>query len=122
MPDKSKNRSFLFRVLAWITGRSKSKISPTEQITADLARARFSKSRGEYSEALAVVNEVLEKNPDFSEAIFLKAQVEWEGFKSIDLARKNLDKLLELVKDDEPFRKRVSNYYMGLIKGEPDVS
>jgi len=62
----------------------------------------------------------LEKDPEFPEAIFLKAQIEWEGFKSGSLARKNLDKVLELVKDDEPFRKRVSNYYMLLIKNEGD--
>lgn len=108
-------------LFALLTGWSNKKIPLTDQYTADLSKARFSKSMGKYSEALVIINEVLEKIPDFPEAIFLKAQIEWEGFKSSTLARKNLDKALELVKDDEPLRKRVSNYYMGMIKGETDV-
>jgi hypothetical protein len=104
-----------------LTGWSDRKIPEKEIYSADLAKARFSKSRGEFSNALVTINEVLEKEPEHPEALFLKAQIEWEGFKSGDLARKNLDKLLELVKDDEPFRKRVANYYMGMIKGETSV-
>jgi hypothetical protein len=107
-----------------MSGWTNRKIPTREQYSADLAKARFSKSRGEFSNALIIINEVLEKDPEYPEALFLKAQIEWEGFKSGSLARKNLDKVLELVKDDEPFRKRVSNYYMLLIKneGEKDVS
>ncbi len=101
-----------------LTGWSGKKIPERESFSADLAKARFSKSRGDFSNALVIINEVLEKDPELPEALFLKAQIEWEGLKSGDLARKNLDKLLELVKDDEPFRKRVANYYMGMIKGE----
>jgi tetratricopeptide (TPR) repeat protein len=108
-------------LFALLPGWSNKKIPLIEQYTADISKARFSKSMGKYSEALEIINEVLEKIPDFPEAIFLKAQIEWEGFKSGDLARKNLDKALELVKDDEPFRKRVANYYMGMIKGESNV-
>lgn len=108
-------------LFALLTGWSNKKIPLTEQYTADLSKARFSKSMGKYSEALVIINEVLEKIPDFPEALFLKAQIDWEGFKSGDLARRNLDKVLELVKDDEPLRKRVANYYMGMIKGETDV-
>jgi hypothetical protein len=105
-----------------LTGWSDRKIPARETYSADIAKARFSKSRGDFSNALVIINEVLEKDPEFPEALFLKAQIEWEGFKSGSIARKNLDKVLELVKDDEPFRKRVSNYYMGLIKGDTDVS
>jgi hypothetical protein len=109
-------------VFGLLTGWSDRKIPARETYSADISKARFSKSRGEFSNALVIINEVLEKDPEYPEAIFLKAQIEWEGFKSGSLARKNLDKVLELVKDDEPFRKRVSNYYMGLIKGDTDVS
>jgi hypothetical protein len=109
-------------LFALMTGWSDRKSPTREQYSADIAKARFSKSRGDFSNALIIINEVLEKDPEFPEALFLKAQIDWEGFKSGSLARKNLDKVLELVKDDEPFRKRVSNYYMGLIKGETNVS
>jgi hypothetical protein len=103
-----------------LSGWSDRKSPARETYSADIAKVRFSKSRGEFSNALLIINEVLEKDPEFPEAIFLKAQIEWEGFKSGSLARENLDKVLELVKDDEPFRKRVSNYYMLLIKNEGD--
>ena len=101
---------------------SAKKIPLKEQYSADIARARFCKSRKEYSEALNIINEILENIPDFPEALFLKAQILWEGFKNSKETSAALDRVLELVKDDEPFRKMVSNYYLGLIKGETDVN
>ncbi len=107
-----------------MSGWSDRKIPARETFSADLAKARFSKSRGDFSNALIIINEVLEKDPEFPEALFLKAQIEWEGFKSGDLARKNLDKVLALVKTDDPLRKLASKYYMSMIKndGDKDVS
>lgn len=106
---------------ALMSGWSNKKIPLKEQYSADMSRARFCKSRKEYSEALNIINEILENIPAFPEALFLKAQILWEGFKNSKETSTALDRALELVKDDEPFRKRVSNYYMLLIKNEGDT-
>ncbi len=104
------------RLSVLMSGWSDRKIPQREQYSADLANARFSKSRGDFSKALVIINEVIENNPEFPDALFLKAQIEWEGFKSSTLARKNLDKAIELVKDDDPLRRLIANYYIRMIK------
>ena len=58
-----------------------------------------------------IINEVIEKDPEFPEALLLKAQIAWEGYKNKELARRNLDMILELVADDDPMRKWAVNYY-----------
>ena len=101
-----------------LTGWSERESHPREQLSADMARARFSKGKKQYKEALIIINEVLDKDPDFPEALFLKAQIVWEGYGNKELARRNLDKILKLVADDDPVRRWVINYYhdIGKIK------
>ncbi len=97
-------------------GWSNRKILPQEQYSADLTRARLTRSRKQFREALIIINEVLEKAPDFPEALLLKAQIVWEGYGNRELARMNLDKILELVHDDDPIRKWAVNYYHDIGK------
>ena len=103
---------------ALMSGWSHRKIPSREQYSADLAKARFSKSRGQFREALMIINEVIEKDPEFPEALLLKAQIAWEGYKNKELARRNLDMILELVEDDDPMRKWAVNYYHDIGKNK----
>jgi tetratricopeptide (TPR) repeat protein len=99
--------------LAW-THR---KTDLSEQFSADMAKARISKGKGQFREALLIVSEVLEKYPDFPEALLLKAQIMWEGYDNKELALRNLDKVMSLVKDDAPIHRWAINYYHEVIKG-----
>ena len=100
-------------ILAWTS----KKTDLSEQLSADLARARFSKGRKQFREAILIVNEILEKHPGFPEARLLKAQIAWEGFSNKELALRNLDKVMELVKDDNPIHRWALNYYHEVKKG-----
>ena len=99
--------------LAW-TSR---KTDLSEQLSADLAKARFSKGSGQFREALLIVNEILKKHPNFPEARLLKAQIAWEGFNNKELALRNLDKVMELVEDNAPMHRWALNYYHEVTKG-----
>ena len=99
-----------------LLGWTSKKISLREQLSADLAKARFSKGNGRFKEAIIIINEVLEKYPKFPEALLLKAQILWEGFENKALALENLDKVIELVKDDDPIHRWALNYYHEIIK------
>jgi hypothetical protein len=50
---------------------------------------------------LVKVNEILSQEPDFSEALFLKAQILWEGYKSAQGAKIYLDKAKDFVSPEE---------------------
>ena len=63
-----------------LTGRREAVWTIREQVQGTLSQARFNKESRDYEAALSFVNTVLEKDPDFTEALFLKAQILWEGF------------------------------------------
>jgi len=98
------------------TGRSNRKVTPRELHSADLAKARFSKAKGQFKEALNIINEVVEKDPEFPDALLLKAQILWEGFENRELALKYLNKVIELVQEDDLIRRWAVNYYHEIIK------
>lgn len=82
-----------------------------------MAKARFSKSKGQFKEALIIINGVLEKNPKLPDALLLKAQIVWEGYGNKELALRNLDKIIEQGQDDAPVHRWAVNYYHEVIKG-----
>ena len=99
-----------------LSGWTATKISTREQFSADLAKARFCKSKGQYREAIIIISEVLEKDPKFPEALLLKAQILWEGFENRALALENLDRVMDLVQEDDPIHRWALNYYHEVIK------
>ena len=60
--------------------------------------------------ALYLVNQVIDKAPDLPEALFLKAQILWEGFGN-QAAEGYLKKVLRLVKVGEPLHRWALNYH-----------
>ena len=97
----------------WITRE----IPRQEQFSADLARARFCKGHGQYRKALTIINEVLREYPQFPDALLLKAQILWEGFENKGAALKYLEKIIEMVQDDDPIHRWAINYYYEVKKG-----
>ena len=95
---------------------SSKKVSPREAFAADLARARHSKGTGRFEEALATINNVLVKDPDFPEALYLKAMILWEGFRNRPESTSCLKKVMELVESHETLHRWALNYYEDMTK------
>ncbi len=93
-----------------LTGRREAVWTIREQVQGALSQARFNKENRDYEAALSFVNTVLEKDPDFAEALFLKAQILWEGFGQPHAAIQFLEKVLAL--EDE--NKMVQNHALML--------
>ncbi|MFC1534327.1 tetratricopeptide repeat protein, partial [Thermodesulfobacteriota bacterium] len=62
------------------TGWTSKTISLRDQLSADLEKARHSKRNGRFEESLDIINGVLNKDQSFPDALYLKAQILWEGF------------------------------------------
>jgi tetratricopeptide (TPR) repeat protein len=101
-----------------LLGMLSNRTSLREQVSADLSQAKICKGKGQFKEGINITNEILKKFPEFPEAILLKAQMLWEGFENKDAALKNLEKVIELVQDDDPIRRWAINYYYDLKKGQ----
>ncbi len=84
---------------ARISGEREARFSLKEQLESDMQQVRYHKMRKEYDVALRKINDVLGQDPDFPEALFLKAQVVWEGFGNSASAISNLEKI-KSVSDD----------------------
>jgi len=84
-----------------ISGRREAVWTTREQVQGFLSQARFNKDNGDYTIAFNYVNKVLDKDPDYPEALMLKAQILWEGFSRADAAIRFLDKILSLDQCDK---------------------
>ena len=83
-----------------------------EQYAADLSRARVQKMSKNYTEALKIVDKVIDEQPDLNTALFLKAQVLVEGFDHRLEARKCLVKVFQT----EPKNSQLYQWSAGLYK------
>ena len=86
--------------------------SEREKLEGDLNTAKYYKMRKEYDQALKGVNDILKRDPEFSEALFIKAQILWEGFENSAAAKGNLKKIIEIKIDkDESIHRWASALY-----------
>ncbi len=100
-----------------LSGWSSRRVSPRETLSADLERARFSKRNGRFQEGLRIIDDVLQKDRNFPEALFLKAQILWEGFENREGAVECLEKVMGLVQEEEPIHRWSLHYYLEVKKG-----
>jgi len=70
-----------------------------DQLIGTLNQARFHKMSKRHDLALACINEVLAVDPDFPEALFVKAQILWEGFQNAAAAKQCLYHLMKVEPD-----------------------
>jgi len=90
-----------------------------EQLDSDLNTAKYYKMKKEFDQALKTVNRILEIDPDLSEALFLKAQILWEGFENPTVAKGYLKKVIEKKQDkNETIHRWASNLYYELSEIE----
>ena len=66
-----------------------------EQYSGHITQARYLKSRKEFAKALELIEQYLAKDPDYSEAIYLKAQILLEGFNDRIGAQKCVDTIVK---------------------------
>lgn len=101
-----------------LSGWSSRKVSPREAILADIGRARFSKMKGSYDEAYNILKGILDRIPDSPDALFLMAQVQWEGFGRYSDAKKCLREVMHLVPSGETMYQWASSYYDDMVRAE----
>jgi hypothetical protein len=80
-------------------GGGRARFTLREQLEGELTRARVSKTNRNYEDALATLETILARDPDFSDALLLKAQVLWEGFADGPEARQCVMRILHHEKD-----------------------
>jgi tetratricopeptide (TPR) repeat protein len=96
-------------------GTGRRTIGVRERLSGDLNVVRYHKLCNRFDEALIKIEEVLARDPDFSEALFLKAQLLWEGFEDSEAAKECLMKIIKVEPDEKAvFRRWASGLYREL--------
>ena len=72
-----------------------------DQFIGTLSQARFHKMNKRHDLALGCVDEVLAAAPNYTEALFLKAQIIWEGYQDATTAKQCLIHLMKSESDKE---------------------
>lgn len=67
-----------------------------DQYCGNISQARYLKTRHEYKEALELIEQYLDKDPDFAEALYLKAQILLDGFNDYIGAKLCTNKILKI--------------------------
>jgi tetratricopeptide (TPR) repeat protein len=89
-----------------------------ERLGADLSQARHLAKNEQYNDAIRKLNEILEKDPEFPEALLLKARVVWEARENLAAAKRLLRKVISLVKEEGPVKEEASGFYRELVRVE----
>jgi tetratricopeptide (TPR) repeat protein len=87
-----------------------------EQLAGELVKARLLKSSHRFDEALEVINRSLDRLPDYPEALFLKAQILWEGYTDYSGARACLKKVIQMKKMRNEQEKTVRRWCENMLK------
>lgn len=82
-------------------GMGRKTIGLRERLTGDLNVAKHHKLCGRFDEALIKIEDILAKDPEFSEALFLKAQILWEGFGDSEAAKQCLLRIIKVEPDKQ---------------------
>jgi tetratricopeptide (TPR) repeat protein len=97
------------------SGWSSRRVSPRETLSADLEKAKSCKRNGEFEEANQIIDQVLEKDPDFPDALYLKAQILWEGFEKKQEASECLLSVMKLVPQENTLHRWASSLLKELL-------
>lgn len=98
----------------------RSRVTLREQLEGELTKVRVSKTEKRFEDALATVESVLAKDPEFPDALLLKAQILWEGFADGPAALSTAMKVLHLETDKTaPVYRWAGELYKEITKGRP---
>jgi hypothetical protein len=91
---------------------TRNRMPAQKKLASDLNVVRYHKLCHRFDDALLTIGEVLAKDPDFVEALLLKAQILWEGFEDGKAARGCLLKILAVEPDEKAvFHRWALNIY-----------
>lgn len=91
---------------------ARSRVIVRRRAASDLNAVRYYKLCHQFDGALLKIEEVLDKDPDFVEALLLKAQILWEGFEDSNAASKCLLKILAAEQDEKAvFHRWALNFF-----------
>ena len=92
-------------ILNLINGSRRPNWTPRELMAGTIDQIQFLKRQKRFDQALALVNNLLQNDPTFPEALYLKAEILLHGFDNIYLVRQCLYKVLENTKPecDQPY-------------------
>jgi len=100
-------------------GLGRTTIGIRERMAGDLNVVRYHKLWNRFEDALLEIEEVLAKDSDFPEALFLKAQILWEGFEDRQAAKECLLKIIKVEPDKKAvFRRWALNFYREISNGK----
>lgn len=102
----------------FLYGKRKSVWSNLEKYEGPLNQARHLKVKNEYASAHNIVNEILSKAPDLPEALYLKAQILWEGYQKSEPSKILLAKILTVVPDKSETYNRWAHTLLDQINRE----
>jgi tetratricopeptide (TPR) repeat protein len=108
---------FIIEILGNVSGSfywPSKKVNHRQELSAYLAKAKFSKGNGRFKDALSIINEVLDKDPDFPDALYLKGQILWEGFENSVESKKLFSRVMQLLSTEEELY-YWSSYYIDKI-------
>lgn len=94
--------------------------NPNEAFSGDIERARHSKRNGYFDQALDIIDSVIKNGCNSPDALFLKAQIQWEGFENAIDAKKNLRKVMELSDQNDTLHRWASNLYDDIVRAEKE--
>ena len=90
-----------------------------EQVAGDLNRVRYFIRSGHYDEALPILDDILGREPDFTEALALKAQVLWAGYGNKAESWRLLRKILKETPKSDPCHRWAAEYYQLVSSARP---
>ena len=98
------------KVFLPLAGKRSAHWTDREQLEGAMNEVRFHKRKEEYQKALKIINPIIEADPDFPDALYLKAQILWEGFRNHGGAKRHLQKIIDTadIKQDTIYRWAVS--------------
>ena len=79
-------------------------------------KIRECKRSEHYSEGLNLANNILHKDSEFPDALYLKATILWEGFGNAEGAKGCLKKIKEKLPEDETLYRWASTYFDEIIE------
>jgi tetratricopeptide (TPR) repeat protein len=88
-------------VASCLYGGGPEDIAQQNYLRGEMDKVRFFKAKRNFDKALALLNDVLNQDPNFAEALYLKAHVLWEGFKNPWGAECCFRRVLELTEASE---------------------
>jgi hypothetical protein len=87
-------------------GPGRETTGPNERLAGILNGARYHKLCNRFDRALLALDAVLAEDPDFPEALYLKAQILWEGFDDHEGAKNSLLRIMQVGPDEKAVFRR----------------